>query len=101
VVHLIPERIILERALALTLASHPLPSWGQPNTVFPFLVALLEDSETHVYCYATICGLVSAVGGLTESVSKEAIASLLGWCRYINSELKFVGYVYHVLIFFL
>ena len=53
--------------------------WAQPHVTFPRIVSLLSEPCPQLLTAPILEGLVSSVGGLTESVSKHSMAALTSW----------------------
>ena len=59
-------------------------NWARPDEVFPRVGNLLAASQVHFHYL--VQGVVISVGGLTESVSKEATRALVGKCFSRSNE---------------
>ena len=67
-------------------------TWAHPHFAFPFLGHIMDRSDKYLYSIAS--GIIIAVGGLTESVSKESWKVLHEWSekhRLSGKENDFRG----------
>eukprot|EP00731_Ephydatia_muelleri_P028539 Em0020g183a len=59
--------------------------WRQPHNSYHLSVKLLGLKE---YCYPTLVGLVTSVGGLTESLVRHSSQALLGHMKSVCSSIE-------------
>jgi len=83
----VSHRNVLVKALRVGEQS---TNWSNPAATFPLLMRAVNID---VYFSPILEGIVVSVGGLTESVSKNAAASLFEWirvCRQLKATQKII-----------